>query len=64
MDGTEGRALVTCDSVKNELLAEIDQLTINDTKNPKSDNSSLETNMEPYQKIKAMTQKPIDWERE
>jgi len=42
----------------------IDLLTINDTKKLNIPNSSRETNSEPYQKTKAMTKKPIDWEME
>jgi hypothetical protein len=39
---------------------EIDQLTINDTKKLNVGNSSFDTNIDPYQKIRAITQKPID----
>jgi hypothetical protein len=39
------------------------QLTIKDTKKLNIGNSSVETNREPYQKIKEMTQKPTDWEK-
>ena len=64
LDSTKGYALIICDSVKDRDPVEIDSLTINDTKKLNIPNSSRETNNEPYQKIKAMTKKPIDWERE
>ena len=64
LDSTKSHALMKRDSVKGVASVEINMLTINDTKKANIPNSRWETNIEPYQKIKAMTQKPIDCESE
>ena len=64
LNGAKGCTLIKCGLVKDRVSVEIDLLTINDTKKLNICNSSRETNTEPYQKIKAMTKKPMDWERE